>query len=118
MSRAKGEYLKLLNTTRWRKIRATHLDAHPFCAECLTKGVLMPADCVHHITPVESATSVAMMERLAYDMQNLQSLCNDCHAAIHKALRSHTKAEMKQRNRKKADEFSRAAYGIDPGVDF
>lgn len=42
----------MLNTTRWRKLRALHLARHPFCADCAAEGVVTPATEVHHIRPV------------------------------------------------------------------
>lgn len=53
----------------WRKLRARHLAAHPFCRRC---GA--PAAEVDHVEPVRSAPS----RRL--DPTNLQSLCRPCHS--------------------------------------
>mgnify|MGYP002508361551 CR=1 FL=1 len=53
----------MLNTTRWRKLRALHLARHPFCADCAAEGVVTPATEVHHIRPVSIERDPARMER-------------------------------------------------------
>ena len=58
------------------------LESNPLCEDCLSRGVLTVATQVHHVTPLETATG-AMKERLAYDFNNLRSLCADCHRAAH-----------------------------------
>ncbi|MEM9765209.1 MAG: HNH endonuclease [Pseudomonadota bacterium] len=54
----------------WRKIRARHLQKHPFCVRC---GA--PATDVDHIIP----RAIAPERRL--DPTNLQSLCSTCHSS-------------------------------------
>lgn len=53
----------------WRKLRAAHLKAHPFCVRC---GA--PARDVDHIEGVRKAPA----RRL--DPTNLQSFCTPCHS--------------------------------------
>lgn len=118
MSRAKGEYLKLLNTATWRRLRFSQLDKEPFCEECKRKGVLTPAEDVHHIVAVESVGSKAEMERVCYDPRNLMSLCRRCHADIHRIMQSHSKRENERRQKNKAASFAAAAYGFSTGADF
>lgn len=64
---------------------------NPLCQECQREGIIKAAQCVHHITPIESAKSTEQMELLAFSVSNLQSLCFECHSAIHKAERSHSR---------------------------
>ena len=59
----------------WKKIRKRYVASHPFCEECLKKGILVPVDEVHHIIP--------LAERGTHDEDNLMSLCKTCHAKIH-----------------------------------
>lgn len=58
-----------LDASRWRKVRAAHLKANPYCAMCPDN-----ATTVDHITPHRGD------EGIAYDPGNLQSLCKRCHA--------------------------------------
>ncbi len=59
----------------WRKVRARYVREHPFCEECMKRGVLTPAEHVHHIRPLGEGGT--------HDAENLMSLCRRCHAAIH-----------------------------------
>lgn len=87
MSRDK-DYQHLLNSKRWRELRAWKLNAQPLCELCEAEGYVRSAVDVHHKTPVESARTPSEMERLCFDPANLQSLCIPCHAKVHKEMGS------------------------------
>ena len=57
----------------WRKARTAFLHAHPFCAECMKRGVFTKATVVDHITPHRGDYN------LFWDRSNWQSLCKGCH---------------------------------------
>lgn len=98
-------YIKLMNSKQWRVLRCQWLTDHPLCEECKRQGYVVAAQCVHHITPVESGRTDADCERLAFSAANLQSLCYKCHADIHKAARSHTKDGHKERTRQRLEQW-------------
>lgn len=58
----------------WRAVRAAFLRAHPLCRLCETRGLLVAAMAVDHITPIKDGG-----ER--FDWINLQGLCVSCHNA-------------------------------------
>jgi len=58
----------------WEKVRALHLVAHPFCAECRTHGWVVRAKDVDHIVPFDGTG-----DPLRLDPMNLRSLCRACH---------------------------------------
>ena len=60
-------------STPWRKLRALKLEQEPMCEECLRVGRLTPAQMVDHIVPINKSGA-------SLDIENLQSLCNACHA--------------------------------------
>ena len=60
-------------STPWRKLRALKLEQEPMCEECLKAGRLTPAQMVDHIVPINKGGT-------SLDIENLQSLCNACHA--------------------------------------
>jgi 5-methylcytosine-specific restriction protein A len=60
----------------WSKVRKLKLKQDPLCEECLKKGRTEKAVVVHHIVEISQGG-----ERLALD--NLMSLCRDCHERIH-----------------------------------
>lgn len=74
-------YQKLLNDKRWQMVKAiVWKRANGCCEMCMREGIVTGSltkqlDC-HHIRPVEQAKTVQEMERLAYDPNNCQLLCN------------------------------------------
>ena len=58
--------------SRWRKQRAAYLRHHPLCVMCDAHGVATPATLVDHIVPLADGGTHAV--------DNLQSLCVQCHA--------------------------------------
>lgn len=85
------QYTQIMNSKRWRELRAKTLRERPYCERCKASGRLTPSKAVHHIKPIESGHSYAEYERLAYDPENLQALCHQCHSDIHKEMGSHSK---------------------------
>lgn len=71
------------NSTRWQKLRAWKAAASPLCERCLQHGHVVPAEDVHHIVSFMSTTDPIRRQALAYDPDNLMSLCKRCHQAIH-----------------------------------
>lgn len=59
----------------WRRIRERYFSSHPFCEKCFAEGRMIPAEEVHHITPVSRGGT--------HDEGNLMSLCRSCHEKIH-----------------------------------
>ena len=67
----------------WKRIRDAYVKQHPLCELCQQHGRFVPTEEVHHIKPLESGRDEAEMTQLAYDYNNLRSLCKACHAAYH-----------------------------------
>lgn len=59
----------------WKRIRDSYVKTHPFCEECLKKGIAVPVDEVHHIIP--------LAEGGTHERSNLKSLCKSCHLKAH-----------------------------------
>jgi hypothetical protein len=64
---------------RWKKRRAAQLRAHPLCAECLKRNLVVPATVVDHIEPHHG-------DRRAFEFGKLQSLCASCHDSIKRTI--------------------------------
>ncbi|WP_073346078.1 HNH endonuclease [Bacteroides congonensis] len=94
------DYIKLINCHRWRKLRNEQLKRNPLCNVC---GDI--ATEVHHLRPIESEKEFDRMETLAYDPNNLQSLCHKCHSATHIAMKKHKKQTNQIINRNKLNDF-------------
>ena len=96
----------IYNSSEWRKLRTAKLRAQPLCEKCISDGLaagvkpfgyVRSACCVHHVVPIESAKTMADMKRLAFDWNNLQSLCIECHRKIHNDAGYHNKEVVKER---------------------
>ena len=103
-------YDRLIQSTAWRKIRREILRENPLCADCKEKDINTCATEVHHIRPVETAVSDKEMEILCYDRSNLVALCGDCHDERHRKLKSHSKENVKENNRRATEAFRRRFF--------
>ena len=54
------------------------------CEECLKKGIITPAEIVHHKTPLNEK-NVSDLE-ISLGWGNLQALCRPCHAKAHEEI--------------------------------
>ena len=100
-----ANYIKLINTARWKRLRLKKLQAQPLCECCKGKDKITPATQVHHITPAESVNSIEQMEILMFGYNNLMSVCSKCHADIHAEMFTHTKENVKKANEKRTQRF-------------
>lgn len=77
---------KYYNSMAWIRLRKTYLIEHPVCESCLQHCHIEPATDIHH----KHAFSKAANEDEAWDLflsqNNLMSLCECCHYAIHKKM--------------------------------
>lgn len=60
-------------STEWKQLRKAKLASQPLCEECLRQGRVTKANMVDHIKPIRQGGQ-------ALDMNNLQSLCWECHS--------------------------------------
>lgn len=87
----------IYNSKEWRELRIMKLRANPLCEVCEQEGIVTSAHAVHHRHPIEDSTSKAEMRKWAFMWENLVSVCDACHAKIHKEQGKGTKALAKQR---------------------
>ena len=98
---------EIYNSKEWKRLREAKLLAQPLCERCLEMGKaacvrggwIRSAHCVHHIIPIETATTKQEMWQLAVGcgLSGLMSLCDRCHAEIHNHDGYHTKEAVKAR---------------------
>lgn len=92
-----NDYIKLIHSKKWVKLRNIYLSRHPLCEICRRSERLRPATEVHHKKPIETGYTYADKERLAYDVNNLMALCSECHRNEHIAMRSGSNETRRQR---------------------
>lgn len=106
MSRDK-RYQKLLNSKRWKELRAWKLrQTEGYCEICYRegwRGIYALAVDIHHIVPVESVIDQGeeAMKRVCFNPANLMALCVRHHVEIHQQAGSHTKEAVNERKQKK-----------------
>ena len=98
---------EIYNSREWRELKAMKKKANPVCEMCQAEGrakgirfgYLTPTQCVHHIVPIETATTKEEMWRLAIGcgLSGLMSLCYRHDHQVHNAAGYHTKAAVKER---------------------
>ena len=73
------------NDPRWRPLRDMVMSRDMgLCQECLKRGETKAATQVHHIvSPFIIGLSDADFQYYAWNMENLEAICQECHAAIH-----------------------------------
>lgn len=66
----------------WKNCRAAYLKkVNGLCEICQSKGLIRPADIVHHKIHLDDQT--AKDPEIALNFDNLQAVCIDCHNALH-----------------------------------
>ncbi len=96
---------EIYNSREWKELTILKKRANPLCEQCIKDGeaigipggYVKSVECVHHIIPIETARTKEEMRRLAFNWNNLMSLCKSCHARIHKELGSNTAKIVRQR---------------------
>jgi len=88
---------EIYNSREWRELRILKLRANPLCEVCEREGIVTSAHAIHHVHPIEDSSSKAEMRKWAFMFSNLLSVCDACHAKIHKEQGKGTKALAKQR---------------------
>ena len=106
----------IYNSREWKELRIAKLRANPLCEQCIKDGeavgipggYIRSATCVHHIVPIEIARTKDEMRRLALDcgLNGLMSLCQSCHARIHKEMGSNTAKIVRQRAEARQDRWA------------
>ena len=107
------QYTQIMNSQRWRNLRAETLKAKPYCERCEAKGWKIPAKVVHHVKPIESGHSNEEYIKLAYDPENLQALCHKCHSYIHRnEIGSYGKAGHQMRENDRRQRWLNSIKGL------
>ena len=110
----------MFNDKRWPAIKAFVWQRDGgLCRVCKREGIENGVDdgyvksgfACHHVIPFESAKSKAEMERLFFDVNNIILVCRDCHAKIHREMKSHTKEKVMENKARGAE---RRASWLDP----
>ena len=87
----KSLYQRIYQSRRWRRLRAFKFANNPVCELCALAGETTVATEIHHIKPFDVAKNDDELFDLAYDYDNLVSVCTPHHKYLHTLL-NHRKA--------------------------
>ena len=73
----------IYRSKQWKKIRLAKLMQNPLCEICLQNNIITSAVDVHHIQSFVNIFDPLRRKEIAYNFDNLQSLCKVCHQKIH-----------------------------------
>jgi 5-methylcytosine-specific restriction protein A len=100
------DYIKLIGTAKWQRLRRAKLSANPECERCLEeKNRPEPATEVHHVIPVEHGLTYREKETLMFDFGNLRSLCHDCHVKTHNEMGRSGKKQNRRKTKEQLERF-------------
>lgn len=71
------------NSALWRTTRLEYKTKHPICERCLHEGRVTPMTDVHHMCRFGQGRTASERWQLLTDMDNLVSLCENCHHEVH-----------------------------------
>jgi 5-methylcytosine-specific restriction protein A len=72
---------KVYQNRQWKWMREEKFAMNPVCERCESLGKTSPTEEVHHKQTIEAAPD------LAFDWDNLESLCEQCHEIRHKEMK-------------------------------
>lgn len=77
------ERQKVYHSSLWRNLRLWKLNENPLCEICLIERKVTGADHIHHLKSFVGIENKVERDKVAYDPDNLMSVCETCHARIH-----------------------------------
>lgn len=79
------ERIAVYSSARWIRLRALKFANTPLCELCAKEGKTTVAEDIHHIVSFMSTDDKVRRYQLAYDYDNLMSLCKRHHQLVHNA---------------------------------
>ena len=71
----KAAYQRVYQSAQWRRLREHKKQSNPLCEDCELENLTTPAQEIHHIKPFEIGNTEDEIANLAFDFDNLVSLC-------------------------------------------
>lgn len=73
---------EIYNTDLWKRLREMKRMNFPLCEVCNIEGKITPVADIHHLISFTHKEEAEKL-RLAYDYDNLISVCKNCHTRLH-----------------------------------
>ena len=116
---------EIYNSKEWRLLKERKKQANPLCEMCIEegrkagvkRGYIHSVECVHHKIPIETAHNMEEMRRLAFDWNNLQSLCKRHHHEVHNQQGYHTSEAVQERKQSAFERWKAKQHRQQPPTD-
>lgn len=72
---------KFYSSKAWTKKSIAYRQIHPLCERCLKKGIFEKSTCVHHKKHIDESNY--QDPKILFGDDNLEALCDNCHAREH-----------------------------------
>ena len=83
------------STTRWRNLVKVKKMMNPLCERCLSQNRTSETREIHHVIPLKTCNgNIPYLLQLAFDYDNLMSVCCQCHEDIHAEMRAQHKRKI------------------------
>lgn len=83
------------STTRWRNLVKVKKMISPLCERCLSQNRTTATQEIHHVIPLKTCNgNIPYLLELAFDYDNLMSVCCQCHEDIHAEMRAQHKRKI------------------------
>lgn len=82
MRMSEGIQRQFYGSVRWQKCRDAYMEyRHGLCEDCMAKGIIRPAEIVHH--KIELTPENINNPSIALSFDNLKAVCRPCHLEEH-----------------------------------
>ncbi len=107
-------YVKIIQSTKWRKLRNKYLSEHPICERC---GAALATEVHHRIPLTKFVNDPEKMEQMAFDEENLMAVDSSCHVQLHKELGKYkySKDNSKKYHKEQVINFFKNYFGEEYG---
>lgn len=75
--------MDVYNRRQWGRLRLWKLRGEPLCEVCRMEGRVKAGDDVHHLRTFTHARDEAQRDQIAFDPENLLTVCDSCHNRLH-----------------------------------
>lgn len=80
-----SEFPEFYHSVAWKKCREAYMKkVGGLCERCFKKGLIVPAEVVHHKVHLNAKT--VKDPRISLSFDNLEALCWSCHEKEHKGI--------------------------------
>lgn len=82
-SESRKKRQQIYQSKEWKNLRQSHFMNHPLCERCLEHNVTTAGEDVHHLISFTKGTTDDERKALAFNPDNVITVCRYCHLVMH-----------------------------------